>query len=198
VTYIPGNHDDFFRDFLGLEFGGVKIAANAIHTTADGRRLLIIHGDEFDVVVQCNRWLAVLGSAAYDYLIYANRLLNGCRRRLGLPYWSFAAYVKGKVKNACRYVGSFEQVLAREARKYDVDGVVCGHIHQPAIKMIDGIQYCNTGDWIENCTALVETETGEIRIINWMKEWNEVWLQNPALHEREEVAEEELADVSFA
>ena len=170
VVYIPGNHDEFFHEFVGSQFGGVQIRQQAIHTTADNRRLLVLHGDEFDVVVQCNKWLAVLGNAAYDNLILLNRVVNAVRRRCGLPYWSLAAYLKHKVKNAVKYIGSFEEAVVREAGKHKVDGVVCGHIHQPGIKQIGGLQYCNTGDWVENCSALVERHDGTLQIIYWHKE----------------------------
>jgi UDP-2,3-diacylglucosamine pyrophosphatase LpxH len=171
VTYIPGNHDEFFRAFVGHQFGGVHIKDKAIHTTADGRRMLILHGDEFDMVVQYNKWLAVIGSAAYDYLVTANRVLNLGRRKLNLPYWSLSAAIKRKVKNAVTYVDKYEAAMVREARKESVDGIICGHIHQPAIKMIDGFLYCNTGDWVENCTALVEEEDGKLSIVHWLSEW---------------------------
>ena len=183
VIYIPGNHDECFRDYAGTNFGGVEIVRNAIHTTRTGRKFLVLHGDEFDVVVQCNKGLAVLGSAAYDYLIYLNRAINAVRRRFDLPYWSLAACLKHKVKNAVKYVGSFEHAVVREARKNGVDGVICGHIHQPTIKDIDGVTYCNTGDWVENCTALVENEKGELELIHWFKDGFDI---SQILQEKEE------------
>lgn len=172
VTYIPGNHDEFFRNFVGYQFGGVQIKDKAIHVTADGRRLLILHGDEFDMVVQYNKWLALLGSAAYDYLVTLNRILNLGRRKLNMPYWSLSAAIKRKVKNAVTYVGKYEEAMIHEARKHNADGIVCGHIHQPAVKQIDGLLYCNTGDWVENCTALVEEEDGKLSIIHWLTDWD--------------------------
>ena len=173
VTYIPGNHDEMFRDFAGCQFGGVQIRTKVIHVTADGRRLLVMHGDEFDVIVQCNKWLALLGNAAYDYLVLLNRVLNVVRRRFNMPYWSLSAVIKSRVKKAVSYVGSFETAMVHEARKHKVDGVVCGHIHCPTIKEVDGLIYCNTGDWVENCTALVESVEGELSIVNWFNEWDE-------------------------
>lgn len=167
VIYVPGNHDEWFRDYLGLLFGGVRITADPVHTTADGRRFLIIHGDEFDSVVKHSRWLAVLGSGAYDFLLYANRWVNYFRRKLGFPYWSLAAYLKHKVKNAVNFISNFEQALAHEARKRGVDGVICGHIHRATIENIDGIVYCNDGDWVESCTALVERHDGSLAILHW-------------------------------
>ncbi|MCW8132790.1 MAG: UDP-2,3-diacylglucosamine diphosphatase [Planctomycetota bacterium] len=167
VVYIPGNHDESFREYAGLDFGGVRIQKQTVHETLDGRKLLVMHGDEFDAVVQYNKWLAVLGSAAYDYLIYANRIVNFLRRRLGLPYWSLANYLKRKVKNAITYIHSYEDALIADARKRQFNGVVCGHIHQPVIKEQPGFIYCNTGDWVENCTALVETAEGQLEIVRW-------------------------------
>jgi UDP-2,3-diacylglucosamine pyrophosphatase LpxH len=170
VIYIPGNHDDFFRSFVGYHFGDVRLVENAIHETTDGRRLLVLHGDEFDTVVKHHRWLAALGSCAYNHLITVNRLVNLIRGYLGMPYWSFSGAVKRRVKQAVKFVNSFEQILASEAHRLGVDGVVCGHIHQPAIREIDGILYCNTGDWIENCTALVEHESGRLELVYWPAE----------------------------
>ncbi|MCZ7648262.1 MAG: UDP-2,3-diacylglucosamine diphosphatase [Planctomycetota bacterium] len=168
VVYIPGNHDEFFRDFLGTQFGGVQIVPRTVHRTADGRRMLVMHGDEFDAVVQCNKWLALLGSAAYEYLVAANRILNVVRRRTRLPYWSLAAYCKRRVKNAAKYISRFETALAHEGKTMGVDGVICGHIHTPVIKNVQGLLYCNTGDWVENCTALVEHEDGRLEIVHWL------------------------------
>lgn len=170
VIYVPGNHDEWFRDYLGLLFGGVRIIADPVHTTADGRRFLIIHGDEFDSIVKHSRWLAVLGSGAYDFLLYANRWVNYFRRKLGFPYWSLAAYLKHKVKNAVNFISNFEQALAHEARKRGVDGVICGHIHRATIENMDGIVYCNDGDWVESCTALVERHDGSLAILHWADE----------------------------
>lgn len=170
VIYVPGNHDEWFRDYLGLLFGGVRITADPVHTTADGRRFLIIHGDEFDSVVKHSRWLAVLGSGAYDFLLYANRWVNYFRRKLGFPYWSLAAYLKHKVKNAVNFISNFEQALAHEARKRGVDGVICGHIHRATIENMNGIVYCNDGDWVESCTALVERHDGSLAILHWADE----------------------------
>ena len=174
VVFVPGNHDEMFREFVGSQFGGVEIMQQAIHETANGQRLLVLHGDEFDAVVQCNKWLAVLGDAAYDWLVRVNRLLNVFRRRLGMPYWSLAAFMKGKVKDAVKYIGDYEGAVVREARRWNVAGVVCGHIHQPTIKEIDGIQYCNTGDWVENCSALVEKDDGELGLVYWPRDEHDV------------------------
>ncbi len=170
VIYIPGNHDEMLRKYAGSDFNGIQIQLDAVHETADGRRLLLIHGDEFDSVVASNQWLAHIGSWAYDVLLWLNRHFNNLRRRLGFPYWSLSHYLKHKVKNAVNFISSFEQALVREARQRGVDGIVCGHIHHAAIENMDGIIYANSGDWVENCTALTEDAQGRMRIIHWLEE----------------------------
>ncbi|VAX08224.1 Ser/Thr protein phosphatase family protein, UDP-2,3-diacylglucosamine hydrolase homolog [hydrothermal vent metagenome] len=170
VIYIPGNHDEMFRNYVGSNFNGVQIQQDAVHITADGRRLLLIHGDEFDSVVTNNRWLAHLGSWGYDVLLWLNRHFNSIRRHLGFPYWSLSHYLKHRVKNAVSYINSFEQALVREAGQRGVDGIVCGHIHHAAIEDIKGICYANSGDWVESCTALLENDRGELRIVHWLEE----------------------------
>jgi UDP-2,3-diacylglucosamine pyrophosphatase LpxH len=171
VVYITGNHDEGLRAFSdqALQFGAITLQDEAIHTTADGKKLLIIHGDHFDGVVKHARWLAVLGDWAYTMMLGINTVFNLIRRRFGFGYWSLSAYVKGKVKNAVEYVGNFEETLATEARHRGVDGVVCGHIHKAEIRDIDGILYCNDGDWVESCTALVEHFDGQLEIVEWAK-----------------------------
>ncbi len=170
VYYIPGNHDEFFRGFVGYQFGDVEIVDHAYHETADGRRFLVLHGDEFDTLVRYHAWASRLGSWAYRYLIAVNRAFNAVRRRLGRPYWSLAGAIKRKVQQAVKHLTHFEDLLAGEARRQKVDGVICGHTHQPALREIEGILYCNTGDWIESCTALVELESGELEIVWWSAE----------------------------
>jgi UDP-2,3-diacylglucosamine pyrophosphatase LpxH len=167
VVYIPGNHDEAARHYLGLAFGGIVICDEAIHTTARGQRLLVTHGDFFDGVVQYARWLALLGDVMYSFTLRLNRHLNTLRARLGLPYWSLSQYLKHRVKNAVSYIVAFEEALAREARRRGLDGVVCGHIHRAEIRDIDGVLYCNDGDWVESLTALVESADGSLRILNW-------------------------------
>jgi len=193
VVYIPGNHDEIFRDFAGFDFGQVQIQTHAIHETADGRKLLVLHGDEFDVLVKCHKWLAVLGSAAYDYLIALNRLLNLSRRKLKLPYYSLSGAIKRKVKKACQYINNFEEVAAMAAAKHKVDGVICGHIHHPIIKDLHGITYYNTGDWVENCSALVENDFGEISILRWTQDWHAEPLQELESEEEDVEVEQEVA-----
>ena len=169
VTYIPGNHDEVVRDFFGVHFGGVVVARDAIHETADGRRFLVTHGDEFDAVVQHARWLALLGDWAYRALLASNTLINRARRRLGFGYWSFSAFAKTRVKKALQFIENFEQAVAAEARRRGVDGVICGHIHKAEMRIIDGIEYINDGDWVESCTALVEHDDGRLEILEWSK-----------------------------
>jgi UDP-2,3-diacylglucosamine pyrophosphatase LpxH len=167
VVYVPGNHDEAFRDYVGLNFGGVELLPEAIHETADGRKLLILHGDEFDGVVLYARWLAFLGDYAYTLLLKLNGVFNGIRRRLGLPYWSMSAEIKKRVKNAVQFISSFEQAVAHAAAELGADGVVCGHIHTAEIRTIGDVTYYNDGDWVESCTALVEHPDGRMEIVDW-------------------------------
>ncbi|MGI4880971.1 MAG: UDP-2,3-diacylglucosamine diphosphatase [Janthinobacterium lividum] len=167
VVYVPGNHDEMLRDYTGLSFGGVEIAAETIHTTADGRRLLVLHGDEFDGVVLYAKWLAFLGDHAYSALLRLNVVFNVVRRRLGLPYWSLSAHMKKKVKNAVAFISRFEEAVAHAAIERGTDGVVCGHIHTAEIRTFGGVTYYNDGDWVESCTALVEHRDGRMEILDW-------------------------------
>ena len=167
VVYIPGNHDEDIRQFVGLQFGDIAVAEDAIHVTADGRRLWVVHGDRFDGVVRHARWLALLGDRTYVLLLKLNRWLNAIRQRLGMPYWSLSQYLKHQVKNAVNFMSNFQRAMAAEARRRGCDGVVCGHVHKAEIVEIDGIQYCNDGDWVESMTALAETYDGELRLIEW-------------------------------
>ena len=169
VVFVPGNHDEFARDYAGHHFGGVAVVDRIVHETPDGKRLLVIHGDEFDVVVRYAKWLAVLGDGAYTALLVLNHWFNRGRERLGWPYWSLSAYLKLKVKNAVLYIAEFETALARAAAEEGVDGVVCGHIHHAEMREIEGILYCNDGDWVESCTALVEHQDGRLELIDWVR-----------------------------
>ena len=169
VVYVPGNHDEALRDFTGLNFGGVEVVDDIIHRTADGRDLLVIHGDQFDGVVLYARWLAFLGDHAYTLLLKLNQVVNAVRKRLGLPYWSLSSHLKKKVKNAVQYVCSFEAAVAHAASERGADGVVCGHIHTAEIRQIGDVTYYNDGDWVESCTALVEQFDGRIEILDWAK-----------------------------
>ena len=166
ITYVPGNHDEAARQFCGLVFGGIRIAMDAVHETADGRRLLVTHGDKFDLVVRNSRLLSVAGAVGYEALLKLNRWYNAGRRFLGLPYDSLSQAIKARVKSACTFISNFEHALASEARRGGFDGVVCGHIHKAEIRAVEGIEYLNCGDWVESCTLLVEHQDGRIELID--------------------------------
>jgi UDP-2,3-diacylglucosamine pyrophosphatase LpxH len=162
VIYVPGNHDENIREFCGSQFGNLAIRRKYVHATADGREFLVMHGDEFDTAVKCSRWLARFGAVAYEFMMRINRGVNLCRRALGMPYWSLARYVKLRLGNAVRYVEAFEAAAAQAARSRNLHGVICGHIHRAGVREIDGVLYCNDGDWVESCTALVESQSGQL------------------------------------
>ena len=165
VVYVPGNHDEAMREYDGLTLGNVEIHDRIVHVTADGRRLLVMHGDQFDSAVVNSKFIGLIGSAAYDFLLRMNRYVNWCRARLGRDYWSLAAAVKHKVKNAVKYISNFEQAVAHEANRQQVDGLVCGHIHRAELTRLDSVTYMNCGDWVESCTALVEHHDGTIELL---------------------------------
>jgi UDP-2,3-diacylglucosamine pyrophosphatase LpxH len=169
VTYIPGNHDEMLRDWLpmGLEVAGVRLRQDAVHTTADGKRLLVTHGDEFDSVVRYAKFLALLGDWAYTAALTVNHWFNVVRRRLGYPYWSLSQWLKRQVKEAVKAIDRFEVALAGEAKRRGFDGVVCGHIHQAEMRDVNGVMYLNDGDWVESCTALVEHFDGRLELLEW-------------------------------
>ncbi len=167
VIFVPGNHDEFARPFVNHQFGGIEVHRDFVHETADGRRLLILHGDELDAVVQSAKWLAHIGDWAYRAAMVINVFFNLARKKLGYRYWSLSAYLKYKVKNAVAHIGKFEESVAEMARKRGADGVVCGHIHHPEVRDIGGILYANDGDWVESCTALVEHEDGRLELLRW-------------------------------
>lgn len=167
VIFIPGNHDEIARDYHRLTIGDVVILNDSVHETADGRKFLIIHGDQFDGVVKYAKWIAYLGDTAYNITLIMNNWFNLLRRRLGYPYWSLSAYLKRKVKNAVQYMDDFEAAVIEEARRRGLDGVVTGHIHHARINDVDGLTYCNDGDWVESCTALVEDRNGRLSILHW-------------------------------
>lgn len=174
IVYIPGNHDEMVRPFSGMNFGDVEIRRAAVHDTADGRRLLVLHGDEFDAVMLAHRWLAFVGDALYELMMKLNVGVNRVRRALGLPYWSLSKMAKHKVKNAVEFIGRYEEIVAKAAAERAVDGVVCGHIHTAEFRefMHDGkrIEYWNDGDWVEGCNALVEHFDGRMEILHWPEE----------------------------
>ncbi len=181
VVYVPGNHDEMFRQFTGMSFGGVEIRRKAIHHTADGRKLLVIHGDEFDTIMLAHRWLAFVGDFAYEWLMRCNHVVNRVRAWMGKPYWSLSKTAKHKVKNAVEFISRFEEVVAHEAALRGVDGVVCGHIHNAEAREIAGVHYYNDGDWVEGCTALVEHFDGRMEILHWADEIKARSLLEPEL-----------------
>jgi UDP-2,3-diacylglucosamine pyrophosphatase LpxH len=164
IIYVPGNHDEFLRDYLGTHFGGIEVRNTDIHEAADRRRFLVIHGDQFDIVVRHARWLAFFGDWAYAVALHTNTYLNMVRRWFGFSYWSASAWAKARVKNAVNFICAFEEAMAREQ---EVDGVICGHIHYAAMHDDFGIAYHNCGDWVESCTALIEHHDGRFEIIRW-------------------------------
>jgi UDP-2,3-diacylglucosamine pyrophosphatase LpxH len=167
ITYVPGNHDEGLRNYAGIDLAGIRIAKQAVHRTADGRSLLVCHGDEYDLVVQHSALLSRLGTLGYDYLVALNRLVNDVRALFGFGRWSFSQAIKKRVKGACTFVSRFEDVLCDEARRRGLQGVVCGHIHEPRIVgRADGMSYANCGDWIERASALVEHADGRMEIVD--------------------------------
>ena len=167
TIFVPGNHDEFARAFAGQQFGGIDVMEDAVHLTADGRSIWVTHGDYFDGVIQCAKWLAYVGDSLYEFTLKLNRHLNRLRARMGLPYWSLSAYLKHKLKSALNYVMDFEVAVAQEAKRQGHHAVVCGHIHRAEIRVIDGVLYCNDGDWVESCSALVEHFDGQLELIYW-------------------------------
>lgn len=165
VTLIPGNHDEYLRRFSDLQLGNIMITREAVHRTADGRLLLILHGDDFDSVTRCHRWIVWLGGVGCDALLTLNRWFNGSRRRLGFGYWSLSGYLKDCLKPVVDFVTAFERALAHEAGRRGLAGVVCGHIHRPALRRIDRTVYANCGDWVENGTAIVEHVDGALELV---------------------------------
>ena len=168
VVLIPGNHDEALREYHKTSFGDIVVATEHIHTTVDGRRFLLVHGDEFDQVTRYHRWLAVLGDVGYNLLVRLNASLSWIRRKLRRPgYWSLAGYAKRRVKKALSYICDFEESVIRAVRDRGLDGVVCGHIHSAAIKYADGLTYVNCGDWVDSCTAILEHSDGRLELIEW-------------------------------
>lgn len=168
VIYIPGNHDALLRDFVGSHFNGIDVRMEYVHITVTGQRLLVLHGDKFDDAVRNMRWIEVLGGVLYEFIMKLSRIQNRLREMLGYPYWSFAAFIKYKFKEAVRYIEKYEETAAREAAQEGYDGIICGHIHHPNQRTIDGTLYLNTGDWVEHCTALVEDKKGNMKLIDWL------------------------------
>jgi UDP-2,3-diacylglucosamine pyrophosphatase LpxH len=167
IIYIPGNHDEALREYCGLNFGEIELRREAMFETAAGKKYIVMHGDEFDVVVRYARWLAILGDRSYELALWSNWPLNWIRRKFGLGYWSLSGYLKSRVKTAVNFIGDYEIALADVARRNDVDGIICGHIHHAADRVIDGIHYLNCGDWVESATAIVESHSGELKVVHW-------------------------------
>ena len=170
IVFIPGNHDECLRDFAGMRFGGIDVMRNCTHRTATGKRYLVLHGDEFDVVVRTAKWLAFLGDRGYEAALWCNNPLNWVRRHLGLGYWSLSAFLKNRVKRAVSFIGAYEEAVASEAARQHADGIICGHIHHAADRMFGATHYLNCGDWVESCTAIVETMEGDLRLVYWSAE----------------------------
>lgn len=167
LCFIPGNHDEGIRHFAGMHFGGIEIHKQTVHETATGKRYVVMHGDELDIVVRTAKWLAILGDHGYEFALWLNNPLNWIRRHLGFGFWSLSAYLKNRVKHAVSFIGAYEDAVAAEARKLDADGVICGHIHHAADRHIADIHYLNCGDWVESCTAVVERFDGSFQLIRW-------------------------------
>ena len=185
VVFVPGNHDECFREYVEHDFGSIEIVRETVHETADGKRLLVCHGDEYDVVCTRARWLALLGDWGYTAAVHVNGWFNKLRSLTGRPYWSLAGYLKRKVKSALTFIDDFENELVKVAAERGLDGVVCGHIHEAKVREIDGRLYCNDGDWVDSCTALVEHFDGRLELVDWIAEsgrlvieaenWDESW-----------------------
>jgi len=167
VCYIPGNHDILFREYCGEFFGAIRICRQAEHVTLQGKRLLVLHGDEFDEFIRFSRFVSAVGDHAYELLLFINRINNTLRSKLGYGYWSLATYIKQRVANAAQAIELYENSAIDKARREGYDGIVCGHIHHPNVIERDGILYCNDGDWVENCTTLVEKNDGALEIWHW-------------------------------
>ncbi|MFM9990625.1 MAG: UDP-2,3-diacylglucosamine diphosphatase [Burkholderiaceae bacterium] len=179
VIFVPGNHDEFAREFVDHHFGGIEVLDHASHTLLDGRKLWLVHGDYFDAVVQYAKWLAIVGDYLYEFTLRMNRHFNRVRARLGMRYWSLSAYLKNKVKKALNFITDFENAVAHEAKKRGFDGVVCGHIHKAEMREIEGILYCNDGDWVESRSALVEHVDGKLELIYWDQDLEDIPLPLP-------------------
>lgn len=167
VIFIPGNHDEVLRDYVGISFGDIEIHENYTHTLMDGRQIFCIHGDIYDIVTRYHKHIAILGDIGYSFLLSINRHFNTIRKHLGLGYWSLSKFIKHQVKEAVNFISDYEQNVVQEARKLHVDGILCGHIHSAEITQFDDILYLNTGDFVESCTSIVETTEGELQLLHW-------------------------------
>lgn len=170
VIYIPGNHDEQLREYTGMIFGNVEIHNEYTHVTPDGKRMLLVHGDAYDAIMKCRGVKNYIGNLGYEVLLYCNRQISRIRRKFGFPYWSLSGFVKRQVKDAMEHINNFAEVVCSDAARRGYDGVVCGHIHHADLREVEGILYCNDGDWVENCTALVELENGQMELIHWTEQ----------------------------
>ena len=170
VVYVPGNHDDFLRHFSAQTLFGIELRQKVIHTNADGRRFVVCHGDQFDQVVRCSPLMLLVGDRAHGLLLRLNRWFNAWRRLRRKPYWSLAAWVKSRVGKARAFIRRFEYAALTAAERGHYDGFICGHIHSAGfLRSKDGL-YCNDGDWVEHCTALVEQQDGQLAILHWSEQ----------------------------
>jgi len=168
VIYVPGNHDENVREYDEHVFGDIEVRNSIVHTTVDGKRFLVVHGDEYDTIAKYHQWIAKLGSKGYDFLLEVNRAVRAVRRVMGIQsHFSLAAYIKFKVKNAVQFISDYEESIVMTLKDEGLDGVICGHIHHPEIKEMDGFLYVNTGDFVESCTAIVEHDCGRLELIRW-------------------------------
>jgi UDP-2,3-diacylglucosamine pyrophosphatase LpxH len=168
VVFVPGNHDEALRDYVGSSFGDIRVVREHVHTAADGKRYVLLHGDEFDQVTRHHRWVAILGDVSYNALVRVNLSLSLVRRTLGIAgYWSLAGFAKRKVKSAVSFIYNFEEAVVRNVKRLGLDGVICGHIHCASIKQIGSVTYINCGDWVDSCTAIVEHHDGRMELVDW-------------------------------
>ena len=170
IIFIPGNHDVQIRELAENTFGNIEIYEEYIHQTHEGKRILVLHGDVYDSIMQIGYLANIVGNFGYDFLLYLNRLTYKFRRMSGLSYWSLSSFIKDKVKNARKHVQKFEDIVARDVAQRKLDGVVCGHIHHPEMRELHGILYCNDGDWVENCTAIIENQDGSLELVRWTEQ----------------------------
>jgi UDP-2,3-diacylglucosamine pyrophosphatase LpxH len=169
VVFVTGNHDDFLRRYSGVDFGNIRLTDEAVHVTTSGEKLLVVHGDKYDSVIQTQKWLAVIGDWGYESLVVVNRYFNRIRHKFGMGYWSLSAFIKQKVKSAVSFISAYEEAVVDDCKKQGYKGVICGHIHHPEIREINGVEYLNCGDWVESCTAIVETRDGEMKLLQWVE-----------------------------
>ncbi|WP_317931610.1 UDP-2,3-diacylglucosamine diphosphatase [Halioxenophilus sp. WMMB6] len=193
IYYITGNHDEFLRKFANNRFDNIHLINKKVHTTADDKKLLVMHGDQFDGVTRAHTVLKWIGDWGYDLLMFLNRHFNRLRARYGYGYWSFAGFLKSHIKRAQTYINDFEDAASHYAQKQGFDGIICGHIHHASIKELNDISYYNTGDWVESCTALIEDMNGKFSIMDWKNH------KLPQVtHEQEELIVEEIAPISVS